>query len=91
MWTAKVGTRGHVFEPYVIQELDLKPVSSFFAKTFFKLGYQYYNFEYTGSNNWVGAPIKMSDLAAYQASQGMLLQAPVSKAQNIYGTFEVHF
>ncbi len=91
MWTSKVGTRGHVFEPYVIQELDLKPISSFFSKTFFKLGYQYYDFEYTGSNNWVGAPIKMSDVAAYTANGGMLMQAPVSKAHDIYGTFEVHF
>lgn len=91
MWTAKVGTRGKVYEPYVIQELDLKPISSFFAKTFFKLGYQYYDFEYTGSNNWVGAPIKISDLAAYQAQGGMLLQAPVKEAHDIYGTFEVHF
>lgn len=91
MWTSKVGTRGQVFEPYVIQELDLKPVSSYFAKAFFKLGYQYYDFEYTGSNNWVGAPIKISDLAAYQAAGGMLLQAPVEKAHNVYGTFEVHF
>jgi len=91
MFTAKVGTRGQVFEPYVIQELNLKPISSFFAKTFFKLGYQYYDFHYTGSNNWVGAPIKISDLAAYQAAGGMLLQAPVKEAHDIYGTFEVHF
>lgn len=91
MWTSKVGTRGSVYEPYVIQELDLKPISSVFAKTFFKLGYQYYDFEYTGSNNWVGAPIKISDLAAYQASGKMLLQAPLKEAHNIYGTFEVHF
>lgn len=91
MWTSKVGTRGHVFEPYIIQELDLKPISSFFAKTFFKLGYQYYDFQYTGSNNWVGAPVKISDLASYQANGGMLLQAPIKNAHDIYGTFEVHF
>ncbi len=87
MWTSKVGTRGKVYEPYVIQELDLKPISSFFAKAFFKLGYQYYDFEYTGSNNWVGAPIKISDVTA----NTMLLQAPVKEAHDIYGTFEVHF
>ncbi len=91
MWTSKVGTRGHVFEPYVIQELNLKPVSSYFSKAFFKLGYQYYDFEYTGSNNWVGAPIKISDVAAYTAKGGMLLQAPVRYAQDIYGTFQVNF
>ena len=91
MWTSKVGTRGHVFEPYVIQELNLKPISSYFAKAFFKLGYQYYDFNYTGSNNWVGAPIKISNLDTYKANGGMLLQAPVDKAHDIYGTFEVHF
>lgn len=87
MWTAKVGTRGHVFEPYIIQELNLAPISSFFSKTFFKLGYQYYDFEYTGSNNWVGAPKKISDIKATD----LMLMAPVKEAHNIYGTFEVHF
>ncbi|SJZ62738.1 Protein of unknown function [Trichlorobacter thiogenes] len=87
MWTSKLGTRGKVYEPYIIQEIDLKPISSFFAKTFFKLGYQYYDFEYTGSNNWVGAPIKISDITA----NTMLLQGAVKNAHDIYGTFEVHF
>ncbi len=91
MWTSKVGTRGNVYEPYVIQELDLKPISSRLAKAFFKVGFQYYDFDYTGSNNWVGAPVKISELAAYQAAGGMLLQAPVSKATDIYGTFTVEF
>ena len=87
MWTSKVGTRGQVFEPYIIQELDLKPVSSYFAKAFFKLGYQYYDFQYTGSNNWVGAPKKISEIQPTD----LMLMAPVKSAQNIYGTFEVHF
>ena len=91
MWTSKVGTRGNVYEPYVIQELDLKPISSRLAKAFFKVGFQYYDFDYTGSNNWVGAPIKISELATYTANYGMLLQAPVSKATDIYGTFTVEF
>lgn len=87
MWTSKVGTRGHVYEPYVIQELDLKPISSVFAKTFFKLGYQYYDFQYTGSNNWVGEPKKISEIQPTD----LMLMAPVKEAHNIYGTFEVHF
>jgi len=87
MWTSKVGTRGQVFEPYVIQELDLKPISSIFAKTFFKLGYQYYDFHYTGSNNWVGEPKKISEIQPTD----LMLMAPVKEAHNIYGTFEVHF
>ncbi|MBV5339155.1 MAG: DUF3373 domain-containing protein [Deltaproteobacteria bacterium] len=91
MWTSKVGVRGNVYEPYIIQELDLKPISSYFSKAFFKIGYQYYDFEYTGSNNWVGAPVKISDLAAYQAGGGMLLLAPVETAHDVYATFEVKF
>ncbi|BCS55250.1 DUF3373 domain-containing protein [Geobacter sp. SVR] len=87
IWTAKVGTRGNVYEPYIIQELNLKPISSYFAKAFFKLGYQYYDFEYTGSNNWVGAPQKISSI---QGSD-MLLLAPLKEAHDVYATFEVHF
>lgn len=87
MWTSKVGTRGNVFEPYIIQELNLKPISSHLSKTFFKIGYQYYDFEYTGSNNWVGAPVKISSIQPSTA----LMMAPVKSAQDIYATFEVKF
>ncbi|NVO00421.1 MAG: DUF3373 domain-containing protein [Geobacteraceae bacterium] len=87
MWTSKVGTRGNVFEPYIIQELNLKPVSSYLSKAFFKIGYQYYDFEYTGSNNWVGAPQKIS---AIQSSD-LLLMTPLKKAHDVYATFEVKF
>lgn len=86
LWTTKVGTRGNVFEPYIIQELDLKPISSFTSKAFFKIGYQYYDFEYTGSNNWVGAPQKISGV-----NGDMMLMAPLKKAHDIYATFEVKF
>ena len=87
MWTSKVGVRGNVYEPYIIQELNLKPISSYFAKAFFKIGYQYYDFEYTGSNNWVGAPVKISSIQ----SSDMLLLAPVKTAHDVYATFEVKF
>ena len=87
MWTSKVGVRGNVYEPYIIQELNLKPISSHFSTAFFKIGYQYYDFEYTGSNNWVGAPVKISDIKATD----LMLMAPVKKAHDIYATFEVKF
>lgn len=86
MWTSKVGTRGNVYEGYVIQELDLKPVSSYLSKSFFRIGYQYYDFEYTGSNNWVGAPVKISDLKGQ-----MQLLTPLKEAHDVYATFEVKF
>lgn len=89
MWTSKVGARGNVYEGYLIQELKLKPISSYLSKTFFKLGYQYYDFDYTGSNNWVGAPVKISELASSVMNAQML--TPLKNAQNLYATFEVHF
>jgi len=89
LWTAKLGTRGDVVEFYVIQSLNRKPVAKK-GEAFVRLGYQLYNFDYTGSNNWVGAPAKISDLTTSPASGPQML-APVDKAQDIYLTFDVRF
>lgn len=86
MWTSKVGTRGNVYEVYLIQEFDAKPIASAMAKSFFRLGFQYYDFDYTGSNNWVGAPVKISDVNGQ-----MMTMTPLSKAYDLYGTLEVKF
>jgi len=88
MWTSKVGTRGNVYEAYIIQELKLKPISSYLSKTFFRIGYQYYDFDYTGSNNWVGGPVSMDNLGNPMNAQ---LLTPLKNAQDLYATFEVHF
>lgn len=86
MWTSKVGTRGNVYEAYVIQELPNTPISSYFSKAFFRFGFQYYDFHYTGSNNWVGAPQPIS-----AAANTMQLMTPLKDAYDVYGTFEVQF
>lgn len=86
MWTSKVGTRGSVYEAYVIQELDARPIASAGAKSFFRLGFQAYDFKYTGSNNWVGAPVRISDVNGQ-----MMTTTPLSRAYNLYGTIEVKF
>ncbi len=86
MWTSKVGTRGNVYEVYLIQELASRPISSHLAKTFVRLGFQYYDFQYTGSNNWVGAPVKISDVNGQ-----MMTTTPLDNAYNAYATFEVKF
>ena len=88
MWTSKVGTRGNVYEGYLIQELHLKPISSYFSKAFIKVGYQYYDFDYTGSNSWLGAPVDMASLNNPMNAQ---MTAPLSSAQDVYFTFEVKF
>jgi len=90
IWTSKLGTRGDVYEAYVIQELGwLKPISKK-GKAFFRLGYQYYKFDYTGSNSWIGEPKKIKDLDTVDPSKTQLL-APLKNAQNIYLTFDVQF
>jgi len=89
VWTSKLGTRGDVYEAYVIQELRQKPISKK-GKAFFRLGYQYYNFAYTGSNNWVGEPKKISELNSFDPSKTQML-APVKNAHDIYLTFDVIF
>jgi hypothetical protein len=86
MWTSKVGVRGDVYEAYMIQELDRMPLSSFFSKAFFRLGVQRYDIKYTGSNNWVGAPVAMSDVKGQ-----MMTTTPLESATNIYATFDVKF
>jgi len=86
MWTAKAGTRGDVVEAYMIQELNKAPISSFFSRTFFRLGVQHYNFNYTGSNNWVGAPVAIGDVNGQ-----MMTNTPLESATNVYATFEVKF
>jgi len=87
MWTAKLGTRGDVYEAYVIQELNMKPISSHLSKAFFRVGFQYYDFAYTGSNNWVGAPVKISGI---QPSDMQML-TPLKSAHDIYASIEVKF
>ena len=89
IWTSKLGARGNVYELYVIQEINAAPVSSYIAKAFFRVGFQYYDFDYTGSNNWVGAPVKISDLSASPLNAQML--TPLKNARDLYATMEVKF
>lgn len=89
IWTTKLGTRGDVYEVYIIQELNKKPISKR-GKAFFRLGYQYYDFKYTGSQNWLGAPYKISDLTKTGPGYMQMFQ-PVDKATDIYLTFDVLF
>lgn len=89
LWTGKLGTRGDVFEMYIIQSLNRAPLAKK-GEAFLRLGYQMYNFEYTGSNNWLGAPAAISDLSTTDPSTAQMLP-PIEKAQDIYLTFDVRF
>ena len=86
MWTSKAGVRGNVYEAYLIQELNRAPISSPTSKAFFRFGARMYDFRYSGSNNWVGAPVKLADVNGQ-----MMTLTPLSKAYDLYATFEVKF
>jgi len=86
MWTTKLGTRGNVYDLYFMQEVAAEALATSKAKTFFRVGVQMYDFEYTGSNNWVGAPVKISDMQGQFSTL-----TPLSKAVDVYATFEVKF
>jgi hypothetical protein len=87
LWTGKLGTRGDVYEVYIIQSLNRKAVAKK-GEAFIRLGYQLYQFEYTGSNNWVGAPAKISDL---NTTTGVQFFAPVEEASDLFLTLDVRF
>jgi hypothetical protein len=88
MWTSKLGTRGSVYEAYLIQELRT-PAISRLGKAFFRIGYQYYKFDYTGSNNWVGSPVKISNLSSSMYMP--LMFTPLKNARDFYASFDVQF
>ncbi|MBI5101335.1 MAG: DUF3373 family protein [Nitrospirae bacterium] len=83
----KTGTK--IGPEYNHQEIRQKAISKK-GKAFVRLGYQHYDFQYTGSNNWVGEPKKISDLNTMDPSKTQLL-APLKNADNIYFTFDVTF
>lgn len=91
MWTSKLGTRGDVYEVYIIQSLNRKPVAKR-GDAFVRVGYQHYSFDYTGSNFWIGDPKKISSLSEFDTSglnQQMLM--PLREADDVYVTFDVVF
>lgn len=69
---SKLATRGQVWETYYIQ-----PV--FQDNFFLKLGGQYYDYEYTGSGNPLGKPVKISEATALDT-----LFPVVDKVWNLY-------
>ena len=62
IWTGNLSAQGAMFTKHISsRNLNKKPIAKR-GKAFLRLGYQYYDFKYTGSNNWMGAPQKISDM-----------------------------
>lgn len=88
IWTSKLGTRGEVYELYAIQDLGRAPIARD-GRVSLRLGWQYYDFKYTGSNSWVGAPMSIKDIQPVMANAQMM--APIRHAYDIYTSFDVRF
>jgi hypothetical protein len=85
--SSKLATRGSVYEAYWIWEIPGKKLSRY-AKTFIRLGYQYYDFEYSGSGLWLGEPKKISEINTTTVKP---LFPAAKNMQDIYASFDVYF
>ena len=86
MYSAKLGARGDVYEAYMIWDLPTGEKISEYAKTFIRLGYQHYEYDYTGGTDWNIKPYDGSEAEAYGAWVPTL-----EDADQVYLTFEAYF
>ena len=84
IYQSKLATRGQVYEVYMIYDLPTGEAISKYAKTFIRLGYQHYEYDYTGSGDWNMYPYKVNDPMVASMD-------PVESADQIYLTFEAKF
>ncbi len=90
IYQSKLATRGQVYEVYAIWDLPTGEALSKYAKTFMRLGYQHYEYDYSGSGDWNLSPYDLSD-AGDQAKLQMMGIDPVESADQVYVTFEAYF
>lgn len=86
LYASKLATRGNVYEVYGIYDIPGGEAVSKYGKAFIRLGYQHYDYNYTGSGDWNMMPIKMDDVA-YTPQ----MAPPVESADQVYLTFEAAF
>jgi len=90
IYQSKLATRGQVYEIYTIWDLPTGELLSKYAKTFMRLGYQHYEYDYSGSGDWNVQPYDLDDAGDLQTLE-MFGQDPVESADQVYLTFETFF
>ena len=88
LYSAKLATRGDVYEAYFIWDLPTGEAISKYAKTFMRVGLQYYDFDYTGGSDW---NIKPYDMDGSDAEMWGALMPTIENATQAYVTFEAYF
>lgn len=93
IYRSKLATRGNAYELYVIYDLPTGEAISKFAKTFVRLGWQYYDYKYFGSGDPNFYPYELDNSSAglqtlYMNGQGI---NSIDNANQVYLTFEAYF
>jgi len=88
MYLSKLATRGNAYELYMIYDLPTGEAISKYAKTFIRLGWQYYDYDYSGHFDWNMRPYDLDDDKAELQALGL---NPVESANQVYLTFEAYF
>ncbi len=88
MYMSKLATRGNAYELYLIYDLPTGEAISKYAKTFIRLGWQYYDFNYSGGYDWNVKPYDLDDDKFEMQAFGM---NPIESANQVYLTFEAYF
>jgi hypothetical protein len=88
LYMSKLATRGNAYELYMIYDLPTGEAISKFAKTFIRLGWQYYDYNYSGGFDWNYKPYDLDDEKDKLQMMGM---NPVESANQVYLTFEAYF
>ncbi|MBU0482266.1 MAG: DUF3373 domain-containing protein [Proteobacteria bacterium] len=89
LYASKLATRGSVVELYTIWDIPAGEKISQFSDAFIRLGYQHYDYEYTGSGFWLGKPQKIEDLQ--NDPMNAQFYVPVDTMDQIYLTMEAWF
>jgi hypothetical protein len=89
LYQSKLAARGNVYEAYMIWDIPGGEAISRYAKAFMRFGYQYYQYNYSGSGFWLPAPVKVDDTTA--SPMNAQLYAPTKNQNQVYVTFEAWF
>jgi hypothetical protein len=89
LYAAKLATRGHVVEAYGLWDIPAGEAISKFGKAFMRLGYQHYNYNYTGSGFWLGEPLDIDELA--NDPMAAQFYTPVQDMDQVYVSIEAWF
>ncbi len=90
LYQSKIAARGNVYEIYGIYDLPTGKAISKYAKTFMRLGYQRYQYDYSGSNDWNVMPYNLASNAD-QKKMALIGMNPVEQANQVYLTLEATF